>query len=93
MGSILLYIYIVQFLGQTMEFKTIHKVLAGIHSHTYAFLLKNEEELMIDEVIKTVKVSSVRTVDFYSNCVSLNRLCYLPDMAKTWPAYNWWDYE
>ena len=38
-------------------------------------------------------MSSVRTVDFYSSCVSLNRLCLLPEMAKVWPAYEKWSYE
>merc|ERR1712166_668884 len=55
--------------------------------------MQHEEDLMITKNVKTIKVTSVRTVDFYSSCVSLNRPCFIPGMAKTWPAYEKWSYK
>jgi len=43
--------------------------------------------------MKSIKMQSVRGIDFYSNCVSLNRPCLIPGMAKEWPAYNNWKYS
>jgi hypothetical protein len=94
MGFILVYIYFVNFLGHSkLEMKSIMKVIAGLNSHTFNFLLQHEKDLMITQTTKTVKVTSVRTVDFYSSCISLNRPCILPGMAKTWPAYEKWAYR
>lgn len=35
----------------------------------------------------------MRGIDFYSNCVSLNRPCKVPEMAKTWKASKDWKYS
>lgn len=43
--------------------------------------------------MKSIKLQSVRGIDFYSNCVSLNRPCKIPNMAKTWPAFKNWKYS
>jgi len=94
MAFILLYIYFVNFLGHSkLEIKAIIKVLKGLDSHTFTFLMQHEDDLMITKNVKTVKVTSVRAVDFYSSCVSLNRPCVIPGMAKTWPAYQKWAYK
>jgi hypothetical protein len=42
--------------------------------------------------MKSIKIQSVRSIDFYSNCVSLNRPCKVPGMAKSWRAYKTWNY-
>ena len=30
---------------------------------------------------------------FYTQCVSYNRVCYLKDVVKSWPAFSKWPYE
>jgi hypothetical protein len=78
MGFILTYIYFVNFLGHSrLEIKSIIKVLKGLDSHTFNFLMQHEEDLMITKNLKAIKITSTRTVDFYSSCVSLNRPCVL----------------
>jgi hypothetical protein len=81
-------------MGQEFHVKNVYKVLAGLHSHTFNFLAKHHESLAIDKEqdMKSIKVQSVRSIDFYSNCVSLNRPCKVPGMAKSWPAFKRWNY-
>lgn len=36
---------------------------------------------------------TITPVDFYSNCVALNRPCFFAGMARQWKAYNLWRYS
>jgi len=49
MGLILTYVYFVDFMGQEFHVKSVYKVLAGLHSHTFNFLAKHHESLAIDK--------------------------------------------
>lgn len=68
----------------------MYKFIAGLNSQTFNFLVQHDEALFITSNLKSVSVSRVTSVDFYSSCVKMSRPCLLNGMAKAWPAFNKW---
>lgn len=67
-----------------MTVDNVYKFMDGMHSQTFNYLQSsnNVNSLAIKEHIKDAKVLSIRTVDFYMDCVQKNRPCNLRGMAK-----------
>lgn len=76
-----------------MSVDTVYKLIGGLNSQTFNFLTRHADDLMITKNLKVIKIAAVTPVDFYSSCVSLNRPCSIPGMAKTWPAFKKWNYQ
>jgi len=76
-----------------VSIQNVYKLIAGLNSQTFNFLSSNAEALYITSTLKSISVSRVTSVDFYSSCVGMSRPCLLAGMAKTWPAFNKWQYH
>ena len=84
--------YFVNYRKDSVSIHNVFKMIAGLNSQTFNFLSENDESLFMTSTLKSMSVSRTSTVDFYSSCVSLSRPCLFNGMAKTWPAYNKWQY-
>jgi len=76
-----------------VSFRLVERMIAGLNSNIFEYLLANEKTLMLKAELKQWNVNRVTSVDFYMTCVQLSRPCSLPGMAKTWPAYESWNYN
>lgn len=93
LGCILVPIYIVHFRKESLGVTNIYKVLAGLSSQTFNYLSTHDKELNITENVKSMSLVAITPQDFYTNCVALNRPCYLTGMARQWKAFNSWRYS
>jgi hypothetical protein len=93
LAAIVLLNYLVHYQKSDLSIKSVKKWVAGLNSKTFNYLSQHDSTLFIGPSIKSVSVTKVKTVDFYSTCVSLSRPCMLTGLAKTWPAYSKWDYS
>ena len=82
LSLILVPIYFYHFRRDSLGVTNIYKVLAGLNSQTFNYLSSHDHELGLTENVKSISVVTTTPVDFYSNCVSLNRPCFLSGMAK-----------
>lgn len=87
MFCIMLPTYLVHYKGSDISVITVYRMIAGLNSKTFDYLLANQKSLIITQSIKDIRVQREPTVDFYMSCVSASRPCRLEGMAKTWPAY------
>lgn len=95
LSVILLLNYLVHFQKAELTVQNVYKLIAGLNSQTFNYLQSSSsiEKLTITPQIKKVNVLTTRPVDFYSNCVSRSRPCFMSAMAKAWPAYSNWAYS
>lgn len=92
LGLVLLLNYFSVIRNDTMTIQNVYRYMAGLDSEVFNWLLEHDQELQIKDHVKSLSVSRVTSVDFYSYCVALNRPCLLPVLAKTWPAFQKWTY-
>jgi hypothetical protein len=86
--------YVLHNRSGNLSIKTVERMIAGLNSHIFDYLLAHaEHDLKITDQVKSQNVNRLTQVDFYMNCVSLNRPCSLPGLAKSWPAFSAWDYK
>ena len=86
LAFIMVPIYLVCFRHESIGIVNIYKLIAGLNSRTFNYLETHKDQLGIIRNLKQKTVTGLSPQSFYSDCVSLSRACYLPDMAKSWPA-------
>lgn len=92
--SILLFIiYAIYFRADGGNYANVIKILRGLNSNTFNYLENNKHLLGIDKKIpeKTIVAGSQpSTLEFFSDCVRLNRPCIYRGLASDWPATTKW---
>jgi hypothetical protein len=93
LACILVPIYFVHFRKESLGVTNIYKILAGLNSQTFNYLSSHDSKLNIGDNIKSITLAAIQPLEFYSNCVALNRPCFISGMARTWKAFNSWRYS
>lgn len=96
--SILLFIiYAIYFRADGGNYANIIKILKGLNSNTFNYLETNKNLLGLGHALPEYKVGggsaaakNLSTLQFFSDCVRLNRPCALRSLAETWPATEKW---
>ena len=90
LAIVLLLNYLINFRKDKAIITSVTKLIAGLNSHTFNFLETHDQTLFITDKLKSISVTRVTSVVFYSSCVGVSRPCLLSGMAKEWPAFNKW---
>jgi hypothetical protein len=96
--SILLFIiYAIYFRADGGNYANIIKILKGLNSNTFNYLETNKNLLGLGKTMPEFKIEhgnpnarNVNTLEFFSDCVRLNRPCALRSLAEKWPATEKW---
>lgn len=96
--SILLFIiYAIYFRADGGNYANIIKILKGLNSNTFNYLETNKNLLGLGKAMPEFKIEhdsagarNVNTLEFFSDCVRLNRPCALRNLAQKWPATEKW---
>ena len=72
------------------------KILKGLNSNTCNYLEENKKLLKAHKGAQVMSVDptknqSLKTTQFFSQCVRINKPCKMVGMAKNWPAYEQWN--
>lgn len=73
----------------------MYKLIAGLNSQTFNYLQNQSvmDKLQIKDHISKPSIVTMTPVDFYSTYVSRSKPALLASLAKTWPAFELWQYE
>ena len=96
--SVLLFIiYAIYFRADGGNYANIIKILKGLNSNTFNYLETNKNLLGLGKAMPEFKIDyesasarNVNTLEFFSDCVRLNRPCALRNLAQSWPATTKW---
>lgn len=96
--SILLFIiYAIYFRADGGNYANIIKILKGLNSNTFNYLETNKNLLGLGKTMPEFTIEhgnpnarNVNTLEFFSDCVRLNRPCALRSLAEKWPATEKW---
>ena len=96
--TILLFIiYAIYFRADGGNYANIIKILKGLNSNTFNYLETNKNLLGLERAMPDYKIEhdnaaakNVNTLQFFSDCVRLNRPCALRNLAEKWPATQKW---
>lgn len=95
LAILLFIIYAIYFRADGGNYANIIKILKGLNSNTFNYLETNKNLLgltksMPEFVIREGNPKNVNTLEFFSDCVRLNRPCALRNLAEKWPATEKW---
>ena len=87
--------YVVYFRADGGNLSNIMKVLKGMNSNTFNYLMSHRETLQIDRPIRKFGTNRPakmpNTIEVFSDCVRNNRPCVFKGLAKEWPAFEKWN--
>ena len=87
LACVMVPVYIVHFRKESIAVTNIYKLLAGLNSRTFNYLEEHAaNKLQVKRDLKIQPLTGLDSRTFYTDCVSLSRACYLPDMANRWQA-------
>ena len=90
--SVLLFIiYAIYFRADGGNYANVIKILKGLNSNTFNYLETNKHILGISKEVAVM--NNQDTLNFFSNCVRLNKPCIYRGLASNWPAQQKWHDE
>lgn len=88
--SVLLFvIYAIYFRADGGNYANVIKILRGLNSNTFNYLETNKHLLRVDKKIPEYNIEP-STLEFFSDCVRVNRPCIFRKLAADWPASTKW---
>jgi hypothetical protein len=60
-----------------LNVNTVYRMIAGLNSDTFDYLISRKDALRITNQIHQVNIQRAKPVDFYMSCVQVSRPCML----------------
>lgn len=95
LAVLLFIIYAVYFRSDGGSLTSAVNILRGLNSNTFNYLQTHKHKLSLDGGVPSLGSASVNvtSINFFSECVKYNRPCKLPELALSWPAVEYWNFQ
>lgn len=91
MSAILLIIYIIYFRSDGKTFQNIPRILKGLNSNTFNYLLTHKDNLHLSSTLNEYP-SFMTSISFMEECVRINRPCKFENLSSDWPLKKKWNF-
>lgn len=84
---LLFIIYLIYFRPDGGSIESAYKILKGMNSNSFNYFEAHMSEISANKNYTVINgAKAVSTINFFSQCVRLNRPCLIQNIAKDWPA-------